>query len=297
MRICLFWNESAGEGASLDELLALIARAGHHVERVIEDVKDLPAAIASSIDCVVAAGGDGTVARAGRALAGGDVPLAILPLGTANNIASSLSIDGAPRELIARWASQRLVAIDIGVMRSETGESYFLESVGSGLVAAGIAEGDATLSKDDPEEHLLQARRMYLDTIQHLSPRHRRLTIDGQSMDGDYLLVEVLNTPAIGPGIRLSPDVNAADGLLSVVAAGEADREALATYVQAQTRGNPWATKPWRSRPADAGLKSWPASRVELAGIDEVHVDDEVREGEGHAVTVTIKPGFLRVLG
>ena len=286
MRICLFWNESAGEGASLDELLALIGKAGHHVDHVVEDIKDLPGAIAA-VDCVVAAGGDGTVARAGRALAGGDVPLAILPLGTANNIAGSLSIDGSPRALIAKWADQRIVAIDIGVMRSSKGECYFLESVGTGLVAAGIAEGNATLSKDDPEEHLLQARRMYLDTIQHLSPRYRRLTIDGESMDGDYLLVEVLNTPSIGPGIRLSPDVNAADGLLSVVAAGEADREALAAYVQALTRGNP----------ANAGLKSWPASRVELAGMDDVHVDDEVREGEGHAVTVTIKPRFLRVLG
>jgi diacylglycerol kinase family enzyme len=286
MRICLFWNESAGEGASLDELVALIGKAGHRVDRVVEDVSGLPAAI-DSVDCVVAAGGDGTVARAGRALAGGRVPLAILPLGTANNIASSLGIDGSPRELIARWANQRLVTIDIGVMRSGKGESYFLESVGTGLVAAGIAEGQATLSKDDPDEHLLQARRMYLDTIQHLSPRHRRLTIDGESMDGDYLLVEVLNTPSIGPGIRLSPDVNAADGLLSVVAAGEADRDALASYVQARTRGNP----------ADAGLKSWPAGRVELAGMDDMHVDDEVREGEGDAVTVTIKPGFLRVLG
>jgi diacylglycerol kinase (ATP) len=287
MRICLFWNESAGEGASLAELRSLITGAGHRIAHVVEEVNDLPSAIAARVDCVVAAGGDGTVARAGRALAGGDTPLAILPLGTANNIASSLHIEGEPQELIAKWSDQRIVTIDIGLMRSGKGESYFLESVGTGLMAEGIAEGRATLSKDDPEEHLLQARRMFLHTIQHLSPRHRRLTIDGESMDGDYLLVEVLNTPAIGPGIRLSPDVNAADGLLSVVAAGESDRDALASYVRARVRGNP----------ADAGLKSWPATRVELAGMDDLHVDDEVREGEGAGVTVTIKPAFLRVVG
>jgi diacylglycerol kinase (ATP) len=287
MRICLFFNDSAGEGASLDELRALIEEAGHHVEHVVENRKGLAAALASPVDCVVAAGGDGTVARAGRALAGGDVPLAILPLGTANNIASSLSIDGSPRDLIAKWADHQVVTIDVGVIQSKKGEHYFLESVGTGLVAEGIAEGKATLSKGDPEEHLLQARQMYLDTIQHLRPRRRRLTIDGQSMDGEYLLIEVLNTPSIGPGIRLSPDVNAADGLLSVVAAGEADRDALAEYVRARMTGNP----------ADAGLKSWPAARVEIGGMDDVHVDDEVREGEGDAVTVAIKPGFLRVLG
>ena len=31
--------------------------------------------------------------------------------------------------------------------------------------------------------------------------------------------------------------------------------------------------------------------------MDDVHVDDEVREGEGADVTVTIRAGFLRVVG
>ena len=79
----------------------------------------------------MAAGGDGTVARAGRALAGRDMSLAILPLGTANNIASSLGISGTPAEAIAAWRHQRVVRIDVGVIQHD-GESRFLESVGAG---------------------------------------------------------------------------------------------------------------------------------------------------------------------
>ena len=57
----------------------------------------------SHADLVVAAGGDGTVATAARVLAGRKIPLAILPLGTANNIARSLNSDGPLDTLVASW--------------------------------------------------------------------------------------------------------------------------------------------------------------------------------------------------
>ena len=59
---------------------------------------DNPAAFArtidDSIDLAVTAEGEGTVRSAAIALAGRPIPLAILPFGTANNIALSLGIEG-----------------------------------------------------------------------------------------------------------------------------------------------------------------------------------------------------------
>lgn len=63
--------------------------------------------VLESTDVIVAAGGDGTVSTAARAVAGRDIPVAILPLGTANNIARSLGIEGSiphPRARLARAA-------------------------------------------------------------------------------------------------------------------------------------------------------------------------------------------------
>lgn len=285
MRICLFWNPTAGGGVSAESLTELIARAGHRVIRVVNNVDELAENLEGSIDCVVAAGGDGTVAKAGRTLAGGDIPLAILPMGTANNIASSLAIEGEPEQLIARWNDHQLVRIDLGLVDYGAGDCRFIESVGTGLVVQGIAEGRATLSKDDPATHLTEARQMYVDAIEHLEPHRVDLTIDGQSLAGNYLLIEVLNTPSIGPGIRFSPDVNAADGVLSVVAARESDREQLAQYMQARLRGEP----------SDAGLRSWPAKSIELRGVHQLHVDDGVQSSR-EAVTIAVKPGWLPVL-
>jgi hypothetical protein len=49
---------------------------------------------------VLAAGGDGTIAEVITGLAGSDVPLGILPLGTANQVAANL---GVPRTSSAPW--------------------------------------------------------------------------------------------------------------------------------------------------------------------------------------------------
>ena len=47
----------------------------------------------------------------------------------------------------------------------------------------------------------------------------------------------------------------------------------LAAYLKARQNGEP----------ASAGLRSWRASRVEIKGLEEFHVDDEVREARGGA--------------
>jgi diacylglycerol kinase family enzyme len=286
MRICLFWTERAGEGISLDEISSLLERHGHHIARIVNKTGDLPRKLDGSFDCVVTAGGDGTVARAGRALAGGDVPLAILPMGTANNIATSLGINGEPSDLIPRWADGRVVHIDVGTIQDVRGETRFLEGVGAGLIVAGILKGSAAISRgSEPAARLAHARELVLQTIERLTPQHHTITIDGAVIEGDYLLVEVLNIPSVGPNVRLSADTSPADGLLSVVVAGESDRGAISAYLRAEAHGM-----------EDAGLKSWRGARVELKGLRDYHVDDEVRAAGGGAVSIGITPLSLGIL-
>jgi len=287
MNTCLFWNRNAGEGLSLDEVTTWIREAGHTVDCVVRDPAELPHTSHAGVDAVVAAGGDGTVAIAARALAGGDVPLAVLALGTANNIAVSLGLHGSPPEMIAAWATQRVVHIDAGIVQDAAGEAPFFESVGAGLVAAAITRGNATISAEaDVAVQLKQAREMYVGLVNCLKPRRYEINIDGTLIAGDYLLVEVLNMPLVGPNVRLSPEVNPADAMLSLVVATEADRESLRAYLQARIAGDP----------ADAGLKSWRGTRISIGGLAEYHVDDEERTADDRAVTIGIKRGHLPVL-
>jgi diacylglycerol kinase (ATP) len=284
MRICLYWNKAAGSGISLDRLTSLILDAGHRVVRVVEDAAELPAQ-KDDVDCVVAAGGDGTVALVGSVLAGGAMPLAILPLGTANNIADSLDIRGPVRTLAERWHQGTVANIDVGVVDCGSQAERFIESVGCGLVTSCIRVGDATLSKDHPESHLEDARNLYRDTLRDLRPRPYDIVLDGERISGEFLLVEALNTPSIGPKLEFSPDANAADGFLSLVVAAESDREQLAAYLSALQGGS--AVK--------GHLKSWRAKAIEITGADQIHIDDRVID-TGGAVSIGLRPLSLSIL-
>lgn len=289
MRVCLYWNEKAGEGTTFDEISRLIEKAGHRISRVVEHGEDLAQACRESHDCMVAAGGDGTVARAGRALAHGRMPLAMLPLGTANNIATSLGIDADPERAIAAWTSQTVVQVDVGAVEDAHGRCLFLEGVGVGLLPAGIEAGRTAVPKTsghDPIAAVTKARKVFLETLSRLEPRRYQLRIEGTSIDEESLLIEILNIPSVGPRIRLSDEANPADGLLSVVVAGPSDRELISQHL----RGG------WDDDRRHAQLKTWRATHVEVGGWHDYHVDDEVRVANGETVSIQILPGALPVL-
>lgn len=290
MRICLYWNPGAGDERPLDEITGAITRAGHDVTRVLHQKDDVTAALDMNVDAVVAAGGDGTVARVGRALAGNELPMAILPLGTANNIATSLGLSGDPAELARGWTLDKRVRIDVGVIADEHGEQLFLEGVGTGLMPRGIKRGQADARKHQVEDAAAEvdwARQVFIDALADLQPSRSRLCIDGDVIEGDYLLVEILNIASVGPRLRLSAETTPADGLLSVVIAAVDDREAIAAHLR----------MPWEDEDSHAWLKSWRAHTVEVSGWSEYHVDDQVRTSKTGELAITIRPHFLVVLG
>src|SRR5262245_4822879 len=103
MRISLIHNQASGRRVALPSLRALIEREGHELVRVVDHSADASRAADPPAELVVAAGGDGTVADAIRATAGSDLPLAVLPLGTANNIAFALGASGPIEDQVRSW--------------------------------------------------------------------------------------------------------------------------------------------------------------------------------------------------
>ena len=176
MRICLYWNPAAGDRLPLDHITNAIADAGHDIAGVLKQDDDVSAALRMNIEALVVAGGDGTVARAGRALAGGDLPIAILPLGTANNIAMSLGIAEEPMTAIADWRRQKIVRIDVGTVTRGDGDQLFIEGVGTGLVPRGITKGRTGRKEhSDAAAELDWARDIFLGALSEVQPRHSTL--------------------------------------------------------------------------------------------------------------------------
>ncbi len=288
MKVSLLYNEDAGEGVLANHLRHWLERAGHELAHLVEKDSDLDK-VAEQTDLVVAAGGDGTVWRGVRAVSGKRTPLAILPLGTANNIARSLGIEGSVPELINGWKSAVRRPLDVGIARGAWGESGFVEAVGSGLIPHGIAamESRPEPEGEDADSKLARAVRTYRDVLSHLTPRSWRLSVDGQRIDGEFLLVEVLNIRSIGPNLVLSPEANPSDGLFDVVTAGEEHRQEIDDYLRQRIKG-------WEGR---LSLPRRRARRVEIDGWEEMHLDDQVLSGPAFSsVSIEILPGAVQFL-
>jgi diacylglycerol kinase family enzyme len=226
MDVTLLVNSSAGKGDhTRGGLRRMLEAAGHRVETGGRKGKRLRRVLENPGDLVVAAGGDGTVGRIMKALAGTDVPLAILPLGTANNIATSLGIRGAPDELVARWPDGGRLRVEVGTVRGPWGESRFIESVGLGLLARMMSP-----TVDRGIRDVEDARARLHRLVRTLPLTRWRLELDGQDLSGDYLLVEAMNVRCAGPNLCVAKRGGPTDGRLELVVAGEEDRAALRSH-------------------------------------------------------------------
>ena len=288
MRVALLHNPDAGGRADSRSLRREIESAGHEVVLDIADRAHFDDAIAKSVDLVAIAGGDGTVRTAVHALHGKGVPLAILPVGTANNIAQSLGLSGPPGDLAKRWGEARRVPFDLGRARTRKEEHLFVEGIGAGLVPEAIASakahGKETLARADGGP-IASSRRIHRETLESLSPRRLSLAADGERLDDEYLLVEVLNIPSVGPNLRLSGDASPSDGAFDLVTAGEAERGELLAVVEDETG---------KRRP---NLPSRRVRSVEIGGWRVQHVDDELRSGVGPGrAAIEILPGAVEFL-
>jgi diacylglycerol kinase family enzyme len=249
MRVSVLYNEDAGDGLSSNDLRDQIERLGHDVVHLVDHPTAFARTLDDSIDLAVTAGGDGTVRNAAVALAGRSIPLAILPFGTANNIALSLGIDGTLPALIHRWSRATRTPFDVGTARGPWGSHAFVESIGAGLMVAGIKAAQQQVDHiDDADTRLRRALAPFLEVLVDLEPQAVTLHVDGQRVTGSFLLVEIMNIGSIGPQLELASGIDPRDGFLAVVTAREAHRHLLIEYLARRIKSGPpaWSCRPYR---------------------------------------------------
>jgi len=234
MRVTLLHNSSAGSEDHTDEdLVETIRRAGHEVNGVVSNLDELTATLRScESDLVAVAGGDGTVGRAACELAGGRVPLAILPLGTANNTALTLGIRGKLIELVSAWSRSQAVGFDLGTVTSADVRMRFSEAVGWGVFPAVMHRAKRMSDPGERRQTLERDRRLFQALLETAEPRPYEVEVDGEDFSGNYLMVEVLNIPFIGPRLELSPGSMPSDGHLELVLAGKSEKAGLLELVR-----------------------------------------------------------------
>jgi diacylglycerol kinase family enzyme len=275
LRVTLLHNPTAGdEEHNRDHLLEALAEADH--ETVYQSTKEdgWTDALDRPADLVVAAGGDGTMDKVFRALAGGFLPVAVLPLGSANNVARTLGISLAKPtlELARSWQGADRRPFDIGELQAGDGAVRFVECMGGGIfgdVLVRAGERDEELSAGEKQElglDLLEA------AIRDAPAYTWAVELDGEDLSGEFLAVEVMNVREIGPNVPLAPEAEPGDGLLDVALVSAGHREGLAACLRARERDR--HIPPPAMRRARGGRL-----RVRFPAGCSLHVDDELWPG------------------
>jgi diacylglycerol kinase family enzyme len=289
-RVTLLHNPDAGAGQhSGEELLKALGRKGFETTYMDTKGEDCTECLKDPGELVVVAGGDGTVGKVARHLINRGIPIGLLPLGTANNIACSLGIAGAATDIIASWDLSRRKAFDVGVAKGPGGAAFFLESAGFGIFPRLIRQHEEEKKESGSrEEELKRALKDEQQILNSTRPHSCTIHAGGWRFSGHYLLVEIMNIRLAGPNMNLAPEADPGDGLLDVVLVREDEREKLRSYLADCLRGK-GSPSQWEVRRAKELQVEW--------GSGHYHTDDEVLEGDAPVrVGISVLPKALEFL-
>lgn len=242
---------------------------------------------------VVVAGGDGTVNLVVNAIAGHDVPLGILPLGTANDLAVHLGIAREPTaaaEQIAAGSPRRIDLIEANGRRFCTVGGLGLVSQSADSVNRVRARSRwrrAALRPLGSEIYALAALANILGRRQIVG----RVRIDdddpakppGALADEPVHGIFVANQATLGGGLRLPGDARNSDGQCEIILVRATSRWRLIAALQALRSG----------RPLPAGVVSQvPARQVRITcDRDDAFLGDGEILCRGRAFQVRVLPG------
>ena len=229
-RITVILNPSAGRGNAgrqRDEVETYFARAVRNLHdivswQVIETTGPGSAtalareAVATGVQTVVAAGGDGTLCEVLNGVIGSDVRLGHIPLGTGNDFARTIGIGLTIKDAVLSIFYGDPVKIDVGKIR----DKYFLNIAGCGFDAV-VAERINKGVKN------LKGRAAYISAVyqslRDFEPVDMNLTFDDETREVRAMLCAVANARSYGGGMKVAPDALLNDGVfdICVVSAGK----------------------------------------------------------------------------
>ena len=165
--------------------------------------------IDDGVDCVVIAGGDGSVSDVLDLVAGTESALAVLPQGRGNDFVRGMGLPRSCGDLAQSIVRGKIRRVDLGCANGKlfgTVASLGLDAEAGRLVAPGSSLGGMS-------GYLVQAFR----SLRSFHGYPMRVTVDGYLVaDDEMTLVACANTSTYGGGFRVAPGATPEDGRLDV---------------------------------------------------------------------------------
>jgi YegS/Rv2252/BmrU family lipid kinase len=271
--------EAALKEAGVDFDLVCTAGADHAIELARE-------AVLEGYRPVVAAGGDGTIGEVVNGLmqAAGDQvagPLAIIPLGSANDFIQTLGTPADLKGACQLLRTGQVRTIDVG----RVNERYFINDVGVGFEPQVTLESRKIKRLRGTLIYLVAVLRAVRDPIQ------AHMTIewdDDQRVSKPILMVSVANGRCTG-GFWLTPYAELDDGELDFIFADALSRLQILRFLP----------EVMRRTHLDKDPVTYGRTRHIVITSDDrlpVVVDGEIMTTEAHRLVMEVLPGRMQVL-
>ena len=223
-KVILFYNPTSGNGLfknHLDDILAryqkdnkiVVPIRSYGETGISEYLESLNKDTYKDEYCqIIAAGGDGTINYCVNAMLknGIDLPLGILPAGTANDFAYYFGIPNEIEKMIEVAAGSYMIPADVGVVNGR----YFINVAAIGSVVDVSQKTDPTL------KNTLGVLAYYLTGLSefpNLKPIKVRLTTKEKIYEEKMYFMVVMNGRSAGGLKNVSPDSDVNDGKLDVM--------------------------------------------------------------------------------
>jgi YegS/Rv2252/BmrU family lipid kinase len=159
---------------------------------------------------VVAVGGDGTAGEVAAGLCETGKPMGIIPAGTGNDFIKSVGIPNDPLKAFELLLSRKPADTDTGTVN----DRFFLNVCGTGFDVTVL---DYAESEKEKHRGLTPYLLGLLKAISHYTSVQLKVTADGQTEEGRYLVCSIANGRFIGGGIPICPEADPADGMFNLV--------------------------------------------------------------------------------
>jgi diacylglycerol kinase (ATP) len=240
--------------------------------------------------CLIACGGDGTLHEVVNAVAGKDVTVGILPLGSANDFIKSLNPHHKSKQGITHLFNAKSKLVDLGsVSFSRTERRYFINSLGLGFTGR--------VAKSVKGSQWLKGELCYLYALFSVLAGYTSLKMNIKITLDDSILeihepvfaFSVSNGKIEGGKFKIAPHADLSDGLLDVCILKAVTKLEFFRYVLKYLKG---------TQINDPKVIYCKAKAVELTlqNPEVMHLDGEVYDNIQGKIEISVFPQGLPVL-
>jgi YegS/Rv2252/BmrU family lipid kinase len=241
-------------------------------------------AVKAGVDALAVYGGDGTVIEAISGLLGSKIPLAILPGGSTNVVATELGIPKDLKEacLLLSCCPLETKTIDVG----QFDERYFVTGISIGFGA------DIVKGADRETKNKIGILAYFLSAAGALKRTKKvvyHLTIDGQKHEVSGLTCIITNTGNIGfSTISYDKHIDMSDGFLDVVVVRKANFNLFKHIVVTLLK---------RERPHNVELvKHWQGKEISVFSTPQQTIQCDGEVLKKMPLHIKIIPGAIKIL-